>query len=564
MEDGARGATRPTSSKSSKTLLLFLFAALVVFLTPVTRAAEWTVGIYDFYFLPTNLTVSVGDTVTWVNLVPRAHDTTYYDPNNPEVSLWASDLLGLNERFSYTFANAGSFPYVCAVHYFSRPWQTGLVVAVQANLPPSVNITNPANGAFFTPPASFTLSANATDSDGSVISVEFFLNANSIGVSTGPIFSTNLSGLGVGNYAFTARATDNQGATTLSDAVAVTVQESVPTNFTLTVSRSPTNGGTVTVTPPAGANGVYLAGTPIALSAQPNPGFQFTDWSGSVNSTNNPLVLVMNNDQAVTANFVVIPPIDFGVAGGSFAGLLFDSVEQELSALFPTGGFLSLRISERGSYRGIARIGGIRENFSGQFDRLGYAPFVLRRGTLSGSLQLDAMGARVTGFITDDVKSPTLLLYRNAAATNLAVPAGNYTVMMAVAPPMSDAGLMTMHVSTDGDVRMRGELGDGTPMRLQSFVSAGGRIPLYTPLYHHRGALFGWLDVLPNGTGQGTMYWVRPPDSRNNDFPDGFAVTVPMNGIAESTQLRRRTRFSFLKNDALCSPRSLTQPAPAK
>jgi hypothetical protein len=540
----------------------YYILVLALLFAPLARAAEWTVGIYDFYFLPTNLTVSVGDTVTWVNLVPRAHDTTYYDPNNPDVSLWASDLLGLNERFSYTFANAGSFPYVCAVHFFTRPWQTGLVVAVQANLPPSVNITNPANGAFFTPPASFTLGANATDSDGSVTSVEFLVNGNSIGVSTGPIFSTNLSGLGVGNYVFTARATDNQGATTLSDAVAVTVQESAPTNFTLTVSTSPTNGGTVTATPPSGSNGIYLAGTPVALGAQPNPGFRFANWSGSVSSTNNPLVLVMNNDQAVTANFVVIPPIDFSVAGGSFAGLLFDSAETNLTAVFPTSGFLSLRISERGSYRGTASVGGIRESFSGQFDRLGYAPFVLRRATLSGSLQLDAMGARVTGFITDGAKSPTLLLYRNTSATNLAVPDGNYTVMMAVTSPMSEAGLMTMHVSTDGDVRMRGVLGDGTPMRLQSFVSANGRIPLYAPLYHRRGAMLGWLDVSPNGTGQGTMYWFRPPDSRNNDFPEGFAVSSPMNGIAESTQLRRRTRFQFLKNDALCSPRSQIQPSP--
>jgi hypothetical protein len=430
------------------------------------------------------------------------------------------------------------------------------------DLPPSVNITNPANGAFFTPPANFTLGANATDSDGSVTSVEFFLNGNSVGVSAGPIFGTNLRGLGVGNYVFTARATDNQGATTLSDAVAVTVQENAPTNFTLTVSTSPTNGGTVTATPPSGSNGIYLAGTPVALGAQPNPGFRFANWSGSVSSTNSPLVLIMNNDQAVTANFVVIPPIDFSVAGGAFGGLLFDSAETNLTAVFPTSGFLSLRISERGSYRGTASVGGIRESFSGQFDRLGYAPFVLRRATLSGSLQLDAMGARVTGFITDGAKSPTLLLYRNTSATNLAVPDGNYTVMMAVTPPMSEAGLMTMHVSTDGAVRMRGVLGDGTPMRLQSFVSANGRIPLYAPLYHRRGAMLGWLDVSPNGTGQGTMYWFRPPDSRNNDFPEGFAVSSSMNGIAESTQLRRRIRFQFLKNDALCSPRSQIQPSP--
>ena len=117
-----------------------------------------------------------------------------------------------------------------------------------------------------------------------------------------------------------------------------------------------------------------------------------------------------------------------------------------------------------GSYRGTASVGGIRETFSGQFDRLGYAPFVLRRATLSGSLQLDAAGTRVTGFITDDKKSPTLLLYRKT--TNSVVPAGNYTMMMAVLPPMPEAGLM-MSISPDGETQMRGVLGDGTTVRLK-------------------------------------------------------------------------------------------------
>jgi hypothetical protein len=269
----------------------------------------------------------------------------------------------------------------------------------------------------------------------------------------------------------------------------------------------------------------------------------------------------MENDQTVTANFVALPPIDFSAAGGSFAGILFDSAETNLSAAFPTSGLLSLRVSDRGSYRGVANVGGIRETFNGQFDRFGYAPFVLRRGTLSGSLQLNAAGEHITGFITDGASAPTLLLHRKSSP-NLVVPAGNYTWMTAVAQPMSEAGLMTMQLSGDGTVRMRGVLGDGSSMRAQSFVSANGRIPLYAPLYRRRGAMLGWLDVSPNGTGQGTMYWFRPADSRDTNFPEGFAVTVPMNGIAESTQQRRRAQFHFLKNDALCSPRSLSPPAP--
>jgi uncharacterized repeat protein (TIGR02543 family) len=338
----------------------------------------------------------------------------------------------------------------------------------------------------------------------------------------------------------------------------------VPLEYALSIGVLPSNSGAVLINPPLGSNHLYLAGTTVALAAQPSQGFRFAHWSGTVNSTNNPLLVVMDSDQAVTANFAALAPVDFSTNSGSFAGLLFDTTETNLTALFRTSGLLSLRISDRGSYRGIANVGGIRENFSGQFDRFGYAPFVLRRATLSGSLQLDPMGEHITGFITDGVKSPTLLLYRKGAVTNLALPTGNYTLMMAVVPPVSDAGLMTMQLAPNGEVRMHGVLGDGTPVRLQSFVSADGRIPLYAPLYHRRGELLGWLDVSANGTGQGTMYWSRPPDSRNNNFPEGFAVTTPMNGIAESTQQLRRKRFSFLKNDALCSPRSITAPAMEK
>lgn len=91
------------------------------------------------------------------------------------------------------------------------------------NVPPSASITSPLNGANFTAPASFTIAANAVDADGSIARVDFFSNGVLIGTDTTAPYSAALSGLAVGSYNLTARATDNRGGVGLSDAVSVSV-----------------------------------------------------------------------------------------------------------------------------------------------------------------------------------------------------------------------------------------------------------------------------------------------------------------------------------------------------
>jgi plastocyanin len=607
-----------------------LLLSLLLFFSAQSRAAEWHVSMFDFYFTPTNLVIAPGDTVIWSNKVIRAHDTTYYDPNNPNELLWMSDLLAKDESFSFTFTNAGFYPYVCAVHFFARPQQTGTVSVIKPNEAPTISLTNPPDGAVLLAPASFTLAANAADADGTVTQVQFFVNGFAVGTSTGSVFSTEISGLEVGTYILTAIATDNQGATNMASPVNITVQERPPAAFTLTLAANPIGTGSVQVAPlPNGPDGTYLDGTivtltavpaegfaftnwspggitnnplpilvksntvltaefipyvpprhqltvvlnpsnagavaitpepdpdgeyadatPVALAATMNPGFRFVNWSGATNTTNNPLLLVMDSDKTVTANFAAIPPIDYSAARGSFAGLLLDPSEVN----FTTSGFLSLRISKTGLYRGTAIIGGTRQSIRGQFDRFGYAPLVLRGGTLSGSLQLDAAAGRIDGILTDGKKSPTLRLSRQPAGGVVPVLPGDYTLMVAVAPPVSIAGLIKLHVTSNGLARARGTLGDGVNFRARGHVSADGRLALFDSLYSGRGALLGWLNIANNGPAQGQARWFRPADSRSRTFPQGFALETPVNGIAESVQLKRGKRFSFLQNDALCSP----------
>ncbi len=99
------------------------------------------------------------------------------------------------------------------------------------NTPPTVSISAPAAGSFATAPGSFTINATASD-NGSVTQVEFLRNGTVVGTDTTSPYSFADSGLAAGAYTYTARATDNLGATTTSAPVSVNVFTD-PTNTAL-------------------------------------------------------------------------------------------------------------------------------------------------------------------------------------------------------------------------------------------------------------------------------------------------------------------------------------------
>ena len=113
------------------------------------------------------------------------------------------------------------------------------------NQPPTVSLTSPAPGATFTAPATITLNAAASDTDGTVARVEFYQGAQLIAADTTNPYSATWSNAAAGTYQLTARATDSDGMTTTSSQVSVTVTGA--TNQPPTVSlTSPAGGATFT------------------------------------------------------------------------------------------------------------------------------------------------------------------------------------------------------------------------------------------------------------------------------------------------------------------------------
>ena len=75
-----------------------------------------------------------------------------------------------------------------------------------------MTLTAPANGATFTAPASVTLSASASDSDGTVSKVEFYNGTMLLGTDTTSSYSFTWVSVVAGTYTVKAIAYDNSGA----------------------------------------------------------------------------------------------------------------------------------------------------------------------------------------------------------------------------------------------------------------------------------------------------------------------------------------------------------------
>ena len=137
------------------------------------------------------------------------------------------------------------------------------------NIPPAVALTEPPNGAVYTAPATIELIAEGSDVNGYVTSMEFFNGSNSLGVVSNfaivdppgpksgfvpgtraffltwsnvpagpPIVVTNLPPSGppmvvtnVAPYILTAKATANNGLSTVSAPVSIIVEPGPPTNI---------------------------------------------------------------------------------------------------------------------------------------------------------------------------------------------------------------------------------------------------------------------------------------------------------------------------------------------
>jgi uncharacterized repeat protein (TIGR03803 family) len=106
-------------------------------------------------------------------------------------------------------------------------------VTLTTNSPPVVAITSPSDGTTIVGPATSTILATPSDTDGNVTNVQFFDGGTSLGNVTSSPYSLSVN-LGFGSHILTATATDNLGASTTSSPVTVRVIANSPPSVVIT------------------------------------------------------------------------------------------------------------------------------------------------------------------------------------------------------------------------------------------------------------------------------------------------------------------------------------------
>jgi uncharacterized protein YkwD len=166
------------------------------------RNGSWRISVVQFYARPRTggAAVKIGDDaaapyqLNWRGAKPGAYD----------LFATASDDAGHSATSAFVPITVKEAP-------------------PEANRPPVVAITTPANGARFTPPATVAITATASDPDGTIAKVEFFAGATRLGEDAAAPYQFSWTNVANGTYALTAKATDNRGLAATSAAVTVTV-----------------------------------------------------------------------------------------------------------------------------------------------------------------------------------------------------------------------------------------------------------------------------------------------------------------------------------------------------
>ncbi len=211
-----------------------------------------------------------------VSITTPVSNATYTTPAGITIDATASDadgsvskvefyignkLIGSDNKSPYTFtwsnATAGTYSVTAKATDNSSLATTSAAITIvvsNPNVAPTVSITTPVSNTSFTAPESITITAKANDEDGSVSKVEFYNGNILLGSDSKSPYTFTWQNVAAGNYAITAKATDNNSSVTSSPAVTVVV-------------FNPNVAPTVSITSPV-SDAAFTASESITITAK--------------------------------------------------------------------------------------------------------------------------------------------------------------------------------------------------------------------------------------------------------------------------------------------------------
>ncbi len=189
-------------------------------------------GTNHVFTIPSSLP---SDSASHAFMIGTAGITNFGAPK-PDYTIPANFVFSGGGTITYFAQGGGAYTALPTDGVLSRTWVGGansvnspqnfagtVGQIIIANLPPTVSITNPLNNALFAAPGTVPVGVSASDSDGTVASVQLLTNGIAAATNTLAPFGFTLTNLAAGYYTLRARAQDNQSGVATSAPVVVRV-----------------------------------------------------------------------------------------------------------------------------------------------------------------------------------------------------------------------------------------------------------------------------------------------------------------------------------------------------
>lgn len=227
------------------------------------------------------VTPSSGEYVAGTGATIRATPNTGY-----EFAYWTGDASGSANPVTITMNSNKSV--------------TAIFNEVIVNKPPTAFFSYYPAGPLVDQTVSFI--DQSSDVDGTIVSWYWIFGSGASPYTSSArnptcVYSTS------GTKTVRLTVTDDDGDSDETTKTLTITKPSVPT-YTLSTSVEPWGSGSVNISP---LQSSYEEGTMVVLAASPASGYEFDRWSGDASGMAGSILITMNSNKHVTANFVEIP-----------------------------------------------------------------------------------------------------------------------------------------------------------------------------------------------------------------------------------------------------------------
>jgi hypothetical protein len=314
---------------------------------------------------------------------------------------------------------------------------------------------------------------------------------------------------------------------------------------------------------------ILKTGKVYSLTAIPEVGEVFSNWSGDINSSQNPLVFTLQSNIVVYANFI---PDPFSTWEGTYSGLFAETngVTEQTAGMLRTLTVQQQGPSRNATYTATLLINGENYSFTGAFDLAGQSSNRIQRSASQGGpliLQMSSVtftNIVVRGRIAEPggvILTNSLVAYEpgltgtvsgaanrvpwvaNLTARKADYFNGAYTMLIPPdtnnePPTLSPGGYGYALIGGAGlTTTVTGELADGTIFSQSAAASHYGWLPLFVNLYADKGLLTGWVylrsNVQDSSAAANTLTWIHPARA-SGLYQNGFTNVLSASQIQVS------------------------------